>query len=69
MTLTPKYKPEQIVWALINNLVFELAVWEVEIKWRADMQKIIYWFKTPDDLKFAEEAQVFNTKQELIESL
>lgn len=77
MTFTPKYSPDDLVWALIDNKAKELPILEVEIKWKKTTQSITYWLEifTPTEsgaeskLAFAEEKQVFKTKQELIDSL
>lgn len=74
MTFTPKYKPEQIVWALLNGKALQLPIDQVEIKWKTNNIQTLYWFKLEKensnyDFTYAEEPQIFLTKEELINSL
>lgn len=73
MTFTPKYSPTQLVWGIFNGKALELPINEVQINWKKDSARLIYWFKLERendyDITSLKEEQLFNTKEELINSL
>lgn len=73
MTFTPKYSPEQKVWGIFEGKALELPINEVQVNWKKDSAKLIYWFKVEKGndytMTYLKEEQVFLTKEELINSL
>lgn len=73
MTFTPKYSPAQLVWGIFNGKALELPINEVQINWKSDSERLIYWFKLEKgddyDMTSLKEEQLFLTKEELINSL
>jgi hypothetical protein len=73
MTFTPKYSPTQLVWGIFNGKALELPINEVQVNWKKDSARLIYWFKLERENDYGmtslKEEQLFNTKEELINSL
>lgn len=73
MTFTPKYSPDDLVWGIFEGKALELPINEVQINWKKDSAKLVYWFKVEKEndytMTYLKEEQVFLTKEELINSL
>lgn len=73
MTFTPKYSPDDLVWVIFEGKALELPINEVQINWKKDSAKLVYWFKVEKEndytMTYLKEEQVFLTKEELINSL
>ena len=73
MTFTPKYSLSDLVWGIFNGKALELPINEVQVNWKKDSMQLIYWFKLENgndyDMTSLRENQLFDTKEELINSL